>query len=252
MNKIRWEDLAAPGPLIRITFDDAISTIPTLIVMALCFLAGLIVLYVAKKIFIWALMKCARQPYGYKKWVAKKVTQSEGSKLAKVTWEPRRSHRLFNYIHIFIESLFFIGIMIVILLSASFGGINIWQNPIALSLIIAVGGYIFASPLQQLSNGHIFLLTNYMSPGEWWERIGGGISGRVCNITPFYVEFEGRDPRGGLVVQRANMINIMMSDWQQNYHKEDTELHLTADDADLEKGLILPSAAKTSTRLKEF
>lgn len=254
MNKIRWEDLRSPGSLIRITFDDAISTIPTLIVMALCFFAGLIVLYVAKKLFIWALMKCARQPYGSKKWVAKKVARNEGTKFARVTWETTHTHRWFNYIHIFIESLFFLGLVITTLLAASFGGINVWQNPIALSLITVAVGYIFASGLQQLGSGYFFFLTNYMSPDEWWEQIGGGISGRVCNITPFFVEFEGIDPvHGGLVLQRAGMTTVFMSNWQRNYYRESTEIHLTTD-ADLENQNTPPRAPvlPTSNRLKEI
>jgi hypothetical protein len=236
MNKIRWQDLAAPGPLIRITFDDAISTIPTLIVMALCFFAGILVLYVIKKLVVWGLMVCARQPYGYKKWVAKKVDRNQGSKMAKVTWETTHTHRWFNYIHIFIESLFFLGIVVTVLLAASFGGINVWQNPIALSVITVAVGYVFASGLQQLGSGYFFFLTNSMSPDEWWEQIGGGISGRVCNITPFYVEFEGKDTEhGGLVLQRAPMTTVFMSSWQRNYYKESAEIRLTTD-ADLEQG----------------
>lgn len=231
MNRVRWEDLASPRDFLGATFEDAIATIPTLIVMCLCLLAGFIVLYIVKKLVLWAFMKCARQRYGYKKWIAKTIEQKPGSKFAKIVWESKESHYMFNYIHIFIESLFFIGLLITILLAASFGGINVWQNPIALSVITVAVGYVFAAGLQQLGSGYFFFLTNYMSPGEWWEQVGGGISGRVINITPFYVEFETLNiERTGALIQRAGMSTVIMSNWQRNYQKEDKELVVTAED----------------------
>ena len=231
LNRVRWEDLASPRDFLGATFEDAIATIPTLIVMCLCLLAGFIVLYIVKKLVLWAFMKCARQRYGYKKWIAKTIEQKPGSKFAKIVWESKESHYMFNYIHIFIESLFFIGLLITILLAASFGGINVWQNPIALSVITVAVGYVFAAGLQQLGSGYFFFLTNYMSPGEWWEQVGGGISGRVINITPFYVEFETLNiERTGALIQRAGMSTVIMSNWQRNYQKEDKEFVVTAED----------------------
>jgi small-conductance mechanosensitive channel len=220
-------------------YYEGIDTIPTVIVMCLSLLAGFIILYIVKKLVLWGLMKCARQRYGYKKWIARDVERKVGSKLAKITWESKESHYMFNYIHIFIESLFFIGLLITLLLAASFGGINVWQNPIALSVITVAVGYVFAAGLQQLGSGYFFFLTNYMSPGEWWEQVGGGISGRVINITPFYVEFETLNiERTGALIQRAGMSTVIMSNWQRNYHKEDKELAVTAEDEEQIKNKI--------------
>jgi hypothetical protein len=239
LNRVRWEDLASPRTFMSEIYYEGIDTIPTVIVMCLSLLAGFIILYIVKKLVLWGLMKCARQRYGYKKWIARDVERKAGSKLAKITWESKESHYMFNYIHIFIESLFFIGLLITLLLAASFGGINVWQNPIALSVITVAVGYVFAAGLQQLGSGYFFFLTNYMSPGEWWEQVGGGISGRVINITPFYVEFETLNiERTGALIQRAGMSTVIMSNWQRNYHKEDKELAVTAEDDEQIKNKI--------------
>lgn len=245
--KIRWADLASPRTLIDDQYNEAIQTIPTLIVVGLCFFAGIIALYVTKKLSVWMLMKCARQPYTLKKWVAKKV--ETGNQVKKITWEAAHTHRFFNYVHIFIESLFFLGIVITSVLAFSFGGVNIWQNPVAVSVIILIVTYVFGTGLQQLGSGYFFFLNNCMTPGEWWEQVGGGISGRVCNITPFFIEFESRDiEHGGLLLQRASMSMAFMANWQRNYRKESEEPHLTKDEVQTSPTTAVP----TSSRVKDL
>lgn len=245
--KIRWEDLASPRTLISDQFAAAMDTVPTLIVVALCFFAGIISLYVSKKLTVWMLMKCARQPYTLQKWVAKKV-QTTGP-VKNITWATAPTHHFFNYVHIFIESLFFLGVIITAVLAFSFGGVNIWQNPVAVSVIILVVTYVFATGLQQLGSGYFFFLNNCMTPGEWWEQVGGGISGRVCNITPFFIEFESKDlEHGGLILQRASMSTAFMSNWQRNYYKESEEPHLSKET--VQRGP--PTAVPASNRVKDM
>lgn len=221
--RIQWGDLVSPRAMWEFTLSDAWTAIPTLLAMGGLFLLALLILVVIKKVLIWALMKIAGQRYNMQKWILKSQT-IVGGKVNKRIWETAPNHRWFNGIHILIESMFFVGVAAACLFAAAVGDVNVWQNPIAISVIGIVITYIFGAGLQQAGSGYFFFLNNCMTPGEYWEQIGGGISGRVCNITPFFVEFEAQDDlekgKGGMLLQRANMTTVLMSNWQRNYYKE--------------------------------
>jgi len=223
--RIQWGDLVSPRAMWEFTLSDAWTAIPTLLAMGGLFLLALLILVVIKKVLIWILMKIANQRYSTHKWILKSQTVIGGA-VKKRTWETAPIHRWFNGVHILIESMFFVGVAAACLFAAAVGDVNVWQNPIAISVIGIVITYIFGAGLQQAGSGYFFFLNNCMTPGEYWEQIGGGISGRVCNITPFFVEFEAQDDlekgkgNGGLLLQRANMTTVLMSNWQRNYYKE--------------------------------
>lgn len=245
--RLAWGDLISPRAMWSFTLGDAAGAIPTLLAMGGLFLACLFTLYIVKKITL-LLLGCCRKQYTVQKWILKKQERVPGAKMAKLTWRSADSmtHRFFNYTHLVVESLFFIGLMVSVLFAAAVGNVNVWESPVAISVIGIVFTYIFGSGLQQVGAGYFFYMNNLMTPGEYWERVGGGVGGRVCNITPFYVEFEAREPEyGGFLLQRASMMDVVTGNWQHNPRKEDDEAPLTKET--LEESLIVPQ----STRLKE-
>lgn len=234
----------SPRAMWSFTLGDASGAIPTLLAMGGLFLACLIALYIVKKFVVFLLNSC-RRPYTFQKWILKKQERVPNAKLVKKTWERTDAtvHRFFNYMHLIVESLFFIGVMVSVLFAAAVGNVNVWESPVAISVIGIAITYIFGSGLQQVGAGYFFYMNNLMTPGEWWEQIGGGITGRVCNITPFYVEFESRDPeRGGAVLQRSSMMDVVMGRWQRNYRKEADEEPVTKET--LDDGLLTPARLK--------
>lgn len=230
--RIAWGDLVSPRAMWSFTLGDASGAIPTLLAMGGIFLACLFALYIVKRLVVWMLNMC-RRPYTLHKYILKKQEPVKGAKLVKKTWERTDAtvHRFFNYMHLAVESLFFVGIVVSVLFVAAIGNINVWENPIAISMLGIVITYIFGSGLQQVGAGYFFYMNNLMTPGEWWSQIGGGIDGRVCSITPFYVEFEARDPEhGGALLQRSSMMDVVMGRWQRNYRKESDEEPVTKEE----------------------
>jgi hypothetical protein len=242
--RIAWGDLVSPRAMWSFTLGDAGGAIPTLLAMGGLFLTCLIVLYIVKKLVLFMLNSC-RKPYTLHKFILKKQERVAGAKVVKKTWERTDNtvHRFFNYMHLIVESIFFIGIIVSVLFAAAVGNVNVWESPVAISVIGIAVTYIFASGLQQVGAGYFFYLNNLMTPGEWWTQIGGGIDGRVCNITPFFVEFESRDPeKGGALLQRASMMEIVTGRWQRNYRKESDEEPVTKEEL---------HESMPTTRLKE-
>jgi len=236
--RITWGDLVSPRAMWSFTFEDAWTAIPTLLAMGGLFIASIAALYIVKKFIFWMLTKFRRcGTHNSHKWLLKKE-EMVGGKIKKKTWDQseKRTHRIFNIIHLVIETFFFVGIVAAALFACAVGDVNVWQSPVAISVIGIVITYIFGAGLQQAGSGYFFFMNNCMSPGEWWQQVGGGIRGRVSNITPFFVEFETKNPKtGGALLQRAPMTLVLGGIWERDYAAEDMEDPVFADDIEYQR-----------------
>lgn len=131
-----------------------------------------------------------------------------------------------NLGHLLMISVFFIGIVIIIWVSASVIGLNPWSSAAATLSLGVVLTYSFASLLGHFSSGISTLATNSIAVGQYWEFAGyPGYEGFVHSIEKLAVYLT----RFNKETNSGEIIYIPMSFFtnnvrKRNVHKENTEL----------------------------
>lgn len=222
-HNLRWGDLVSPRAVIEFTLGDAWHSLPTLLAMGGFFLAGVLILVIAKKILTFITLRgysisyilydrkkdpVTGKPYGY--WM----------EMPKKHWA--------SFLHLGITSLFLIGLIILGIFTAAIGSINIWSSPLATIGIGLIGTYVFGTGLQQVGSYYFVLWFGGLTYGEYWCLVGTSIEGRVSQITPFFIELESLDPKHQCArTYRVSMTTVLNGQWEHSYHKEEHEPHVS-------------------------
>lgn len=211
--RVRWGDLISPRAMFDFTLADAWGALPTLLAMGGFFLGGLAIILLIKWILKLIFLR--------KEYHTREVLVRDGAG-GTARWVEMPVNRLGSIIHLVIETLFIIAFFILVLFTFAIGNFNLWTSGIGTVGISLVGTYIFGIGLQQVGAGYFFLITNYMSYGEYWEMSGNQtVGGRVSYINPFFVEFEILDPEAqSAVYVRVPMTQIIGGMWVRNPLKE--------------------------------
>lgn len=223
---VRWGDLLSPRAMYDFTIGDAWGALPTLLAMGGLFLLAVLIIFVIKKLAEWLLL-CRQQR---KKFVVvnRKNAGVEG-KVIRV-WRPFSRGYYGSIVHVVLETLFFVALIIAAFFAAAAGNVNIWESPVALSIITVVVTYIFGGPLQNVGNGWGVFISNSMVYGEYWRLEGAGIEGFVSYISPFFVELERIDKvSGGILIHRVTMTTVFNGNWTRDINKEKYEVHPSRD-----------------------
>lgn len=223
---LRWGDLISPRAMYEFTIMDAVGALPTLLAMAGVLIGCVLVLYLLKKLLEFILIPGER----HQKYVLHTIEKKTDGKIHKI-WKKAEVHHIGSVLHLILETFFFVGLIVAALFAAAIGNVNIWESAIASVGIGIIGTYIFGPGLQQVGSGYFFFLNSAMSVGEYWELVGGGgVGGRVCRITAFFVEFMALGPDGHGVLHRVSMTTIMSGNWIRNFYKEAQELIVVMDE----------------------
>ncbi len=221
-HRIRWGDLISPRALYTFTLQDAFAAIPTLLTMGAFFIIALILIIILKKILNWVVdRRTAKSKY---------VLVRKG-KDGKRHWKEDIHSSLQSMAHVAIETLVFGLIVVAAFFSASIGNVNIWESPIALSVIGMVITYIFGSGLQQIGSGYFVYAFNGMVVGEWWEVAGSHEQGGIVHrVTIWYVEFVRMDAESQCACfLRIPMQSILNGSFERNLYKEMNASEVTID-----------------------
>lgn len=222
--RIRWSDLVSPRAVYAFTLQDAGAALPTLLAMAGFFILCLLVLLIFRKIFSYIFF----DRFMPQKYVLVRCEKCrEGT---RAVWKKSSHSSLSSVGHLFIETVFFVGVIVASLFSASIGNVNIWDSPIALTIIGTIVAYIFGGGLQQVGSAYFVYAAVYMVVGEWWEETGTHEGGTVHRITPFFVEFARFDEeQQGAIFSRVPMSTILNGKFQRNMVKEATAIPVVID-----------------------
>lgn len=219
MRSLRWGDLADPRAVYGFTLGDAWRALPTLLAMFGLFLGAVLILFLIKKLL--ELIFLSKQTSS--KYTLERSTPHPDAavKTIRKRWIQVPVHHLGSVLHILFETLFLAGIVVAAYFAAAVGDVNIWQNPLASTAIGIIITYVFSSGLVQVGSGYFVFLCNSICLGEYWQMSGTSIEGRVCRITPLFVELEAKDPEhGGALLHRATMTQVLTGTWTRNFYKE--------------------------------
>lgn len=214
--RLRWNDLLSPREVAEFTLGDAVGAIPTLLAASGIFLACIIVWVVMKKLATWFLLR-EQQP---KKYVLEASERKDGKLIKK--WAVAPIHRMGSIIHLAIETVFFVGLLLIALFAGSVAGINVWASAVGALAISVMGTYIFGGGLQQVGSGYCVFVMNSVSYDEYWVVTGTPAEGWVVRITPFFIELESADTanNGAARMFRVPMSTVLGGIMERNYHKE--------------------------------
>lgn len=220
-HRIRWGDLISPRAMYTFTLGDAWSAIPTLLAMGGFFVLAIVLIVAFKKICNWLIdYSVAKQKY-----VLVKVDNGVRK------WKEASHSSVRSMLHVLLETIVFGLIVTAAFFAASIGNTNIWDSPIALSVIGMIVTYVFGSGLQQIGSGYFVYAFNGMVVGEYWETAGAhDLGGVVHRITIFYVEFARFDIEHQCACfLRIPMSTILNGSYERNMAKEMTAVEVTVD-----------------------
>ncbi len=248
--QLRWGDLISPRAMYEFTLADAWGALPTLFAMGGLFLAAIVIIVVVKKLLEWLLL-CKQQRKKYV--VIRGLTQD---KSIVRTWRPFSRGYYGSIVHVILETLFFVALIIAAFFAAAVGNVNIWESPVALSIITVVVTYIFGGPLQNVGNGWGVFVSNSFVYGEYWRLEGGNIEGFVSYISPFFIELERIDKAtGGILIHRVTMSTAFNGNWTRDINKELFDVHPSRDTppnmSDVEEKDVNPTE-NTNSRIASF
>lgn len=127
---------------------------------------------------------------------------------------------LTNYWHLFLNCIFFTGIVFIVWIAAAVAGLNPWTSAAATLAVSVVITYSFAAVLGHLSSGAIVLASNSIGVGQYWEFAGyPGYEGFVHSIDKVSVTMTRRDPES----QATEIIYMPMSMFTNNPRKRNFE-----------------------------
>ncbi len=224
---LRWGDLLSPRAMYEFTLADAWGALPTLFAMGGLFLLGCVIIFVVKKLLEWLLL-CKQQR---KKYILINQRDNQDKKTITRVWRPFSRGYYGSIVHVCLETLFFVALIIAAFFAAAAGNVNIWDSPLALSVVGIIITYIFANPLQNVGSGWGVFITNAFVYGEYWVLEGSQIEGFISYISPFNIELERINKiTGGIMIHRVSMVTAFNGNWTRDVHKEIFEKHPSRDD----------------------
>jgi len=190
-------------------------------------------------------------------WVFEYVTMGREKRWFKVSAGAEKGKKLWvspgytpgkNYWHLFLNCVFFIGIVFIVWIAAAVAGLNPWTSAAATLAVSVIITYSFAGVLGHLSSGAIVLASNSIGIGQYWEFANyPGYEGFVHAIDKVSVTLTRKDPES----QATEVIYIPMSMFtnnprKRNFQKEMYEKKGLQDEDDI------PPEYRTRRKAKEL
>lgn len=196
---------------------------------------GLIVVYIVVKVIL-AYCCLPRKYHDRLVW----------SGVDKVTGEDQFIHETRNtsrsYRHVILETLFFIGVFLVLWIASSVAGFNLLSSSLMSIGIGLIATYMFAVVIQNMGAGYWVYVTDKVEEFQYWRSaVNPNIHGLIHEMHPLYVQLQREnDNKDGLLEIQVPMSDLLSGTWIRDFNAEGSaRRRMEADEKELrEQGLL--------------
>lgn len=193
--------LLNPAHLAKMASETVWHRLPWALLAIGTGIGGIIVIFVIKSILSVALPKKYRE---------RLVLSGIDEKTGKPIFTQEQHHRLRSYYRVFIETVFFVGIALVLWIASYVGGFDVLSSSLISVGFGLVGTYMFATVIQQMGSGYWVYMTDKVEEGQYlrFPTLSPYIHGRLTELHPLYGILQRTNDAGDGLLE----IQVPMSD----------------------------------------